>query len=63
MLFFKLFCILAEEATVIEIDHDARQVYSETMKVAPGPVDVSLLVPSQDQVTGDSNSSSLSYVL
>ena len=48
---------------MIEIDHDARQVYSETMKVAPGPVDVSLLVPSQDQVTGDSLSSSLSYVL
>ena len=45
-----MFYILADSATVMEIDHDARQVFSETMRVLPEPPDVSNLMPSQDAI-------------
>jgi hypothetical protein len=45
-----LITISVDSATVMEIDHDARQVFSETMRVLPDPPDVSFLAPSQDAV-------------
>ena len=34
----------------MEIDHDACQVFSETMRTLPAPPDISFLAPSDDQV-------------
>ncbi len=46
-----LYFLLAENAaTVMEIDHDMQQVYSETMRVLPNPPDISVLRPSEDAV-------------
>ncbi|KAK2169141.1 hypothetical protein LSH36_12g20034 [Paralvinella palmiformis] len=39
-----------ESAIVMEIDHDARQVFQETMRVLPEPPDISFLRPSDDAV-------------
>ncbi|XP_013416590.1 ankyrin repeat domain-containing protein 13D isoform X1 [Lingula anatina] len=38
------------EATVMEVDHDIRQVYTETMRVLPSPPDPTALTPSEDAV-------------
>lgn len=37
-------------ATVMEIDHDNHQVYTETMRIMPQPTDASLLAPSEEAV-------------
>lgn len=37
-------------ATVMEIDHDARQVFTEIIRVLPTPPDISLLRPSEEAV-------------
>src|SRR6218665_1789574 len=45
-----LFCCAADVATVMEIDHDARQVFTEIIRVLPTPPDISLLRPSEEAV-------------
>ena len=40
----------ADSATVMEIDHDMRQVFTETMQVLPQVPDISFLTPSDDAV-------------
>ena len=34
----------------MEMDHDANQIYVETMQVAPEAPDISMLSPTEDQV-------------
>lgn len=44
-------CLLTEDsALVMEIDHDAHQVFTERMQILPEPTDVEVLRPSEDQV-------------
>jgi len=41
---------LAEVATFMEIDHDAHQVFTETIRVLPLQSDASIMQPSEDAV-------------
>lgn len=42
--------IAVNSANVMEVDHDARQIYVETMQVQPQVPDISMLAPTDDQV-------------
>lgn len=41
---------LADRAVVMEVDHDRREVFSETMQILPANFDMSLMKPSDDAI-------------
>lgn len=43
-------CFIADRAVAMEVDHDRREVFSETMQILPANFDMSLMKPSGDAI-------------
>lgn len=43
-------CLIADRAVAMEVDHDRREVFSETMQILPSNFDMSLMKPSDDAI-------------